>query len=1004
MTVQKAESKKKLLKQTYHQQHQRFKLNDEPTLKLDAISLVPWIADAKRQDEYKKIIFTGQDDTGHKVKFIRKNAKAHGFVWKTDPKKLKEAVRWGIVKTESITGKVIATLGHYRVMAHARICKGMISNSQDAKLKLLDLYQDRFEALEALESLVNKKNDYADYQQAFKTYIDKLTQLHAGLELHFDALVRVSSGLDEEIIAQIKQDISDDIQRAKAYLDSMHDKTDLRPYQRARGHHSLLEFVKQQMHHGLYELQGINQDMTYSKKRYFALTRGQFNNLIEDARKAIDDQQADLSNAVIASHHGDYQSTSTDGLMSYDFTKESLSPAREREVLMAISFVEGWDQVENNAVKTGTAAEPLDVIHATEWKTHRNFTSWMKSIGHYLWNILRGTVVDTQPWAEETWKDANFHLKTTELWLHAKPNVPMWRKPFLFCKAVGFALKDVFTGIYDVGAQLALRMPAALFLDWDASGELPDFESTLMEAKAAFSEEEPKSEDTSHVLETTPSVETAPSAEITAKSPVGLKGEEGSLLALGQFAQVDYSLATLEQNDILTAMARGLTEFSGFFTHQIYGKDPVGGLLFTMGYLVGAGAIYLPTFTAKLFGASYVNWFTSASYTMGASPFAATLAGGSTQAQVFSSAWEAIAHGPSGMTMNALYQAGEDPLTLGAYFFTAYAIGYVLANGVAGCPIPWLSETLRADLGSAPETGYPLIGAKVAIMLYEALHKPEKEEYKKILCALTTLRAAQHKKAPERAALLVFLAEHAHELAQLPAPLRFKLARQVDSLCTKDESRSLKKWLYPEKPVSIAFQLFAIPLYYVPALLRIGFTFILSLIALNRSRPHPWAPLKRAATDLFDHVKKDLSRLFVLASYLLYMPYTWLACLFKIIVYPAMMLVGRIAGLFNLKPAHACHRFFANVHNFMRNLGEWLYPVRALKSVAIAHPVHTIREIETSYERLVKSLDVLSAAILANKFDDVVSSGDLFATANDDFDVDEGLNPTRTVNIGQSNP
>jgi hypothetical protein len=46
----------------------------------------------------------------------------------------------------------------------------------------------------------------------------------------------------------------------------------------------------------------------------------------------------------------------------------------------------------------------------------------------------------------------------------------------------------------------------------------------------------------------------------------------------------------------------------------------------------------------------------------------------------------------------------------------------------------------------------------------------------------------------------------------------------------------------------------------------------------------------------------------------------------------------------------------------------------------------------------------LSAAILANKFDDVVSSGDLFATANDDFDVDEGLNPTRTVNIGQSNP
>ena len=165
---------KQLLKKYNEKQYRLFTLNNDEQISLTVVSSVPGVGASKRKDIYKKTISHPYSD--QHLKFITKNNEAHCFVWQTKPQQLKNAVRWGIIKTHSITSKVIAALGNYRVTAHQRIARGMISNSQVVKLRLLDLYQDRFEALQNLESLANKNNSAADYEREIRLYLEKLTK------------------------------------------------------------------------------------------------------------------------------------------------------------------------------------------------------------------------------------------------------------------------------------------------------------------------------------------------------------------------------------------------------------------------------------------------------------------------------------------------------------------------------------------------------------------------------------------------------------------------------------------------------------------------------------------------------------------------------------------------------------------------------------------------------------------------------------------------------------
>lgn len=938
-----ADTAKVLLERSNQQRYQEFILNDDLKLSLPRPSSVPWIGATKRLDIYRK---ESSHEGERHVKFITKNNKPHAFGWQTTAGQLREGVRWGIIKTHSITSKVIGTLGQYRVKAYERAAKGMVSNSQAIKLKLLDLYQDRFSALEELESLVNNNNTQVAYERALLHYIAQLQDIENHLDDYF-AEVDLC-GLNEQAVMQIKKDIQADRERAQGYLVSVQNAESLRPYNRSRGEKSVLEFVKQQMIYGLYELQGINQDMTYNKRRYFALTRGELNDFIEDARKEIDDHQADTRNTVTAKHHGIFSANEQE-LITYDFSHDDLTSEREKQALLAISFIEKWDTLENKknakpVISNGKQKEELDIYAATRWKTHRSFLAGLKSVGYFIFNIFKGIFLATHSWEEENWRDKEFHLNAAKLRAHVKPIEPMWKKPVYFLLQVSYAFIDLFKGIRDFGSKLVIKMPEDIVNDWAATQAIPSLDEVITAATTEMS---------------------LISAEEQKRLLQILKRSGNELIAAGskstsKLAGVEYELTGDEQNDLLNAMTRGLTSFSGVFTHNIYAKDPIGGLIFTATYVVGIGMIYMPAYSASIFGSSLVNSFNSMSYAMASSPFGAAIAGGSTLAEVSAVAWDGVVHGPSGIAVNTLYQFGEDPLTIGAYCVAAYALGYFLANGIAGHQIPWLSELLKEDLGTDPSTGYPIIGAKFAVMLYEALatHPIAEHEQPKLVALSpdTNDALAKNKQTIERFKLIIWLSSHANMLPKLEPKQQFALARQLDLLFTKEERASLKKLIYPEKHPSIAYQLFAIPLSYIPAILRFLTSFVLSFAAWINDNPHPTAPIRMAGMHLFDKIKRDLNRIVSFVLNIVNLTYILLTPVIKMFTYIAVMAAGRIAGLFDANPGHTSHKLFASLHNFMRTLGEFFYPARMIKDVAVAHPTDTIVKTETSYVNLLQQM------------------------------------------------
>jgi hypothetical protein len=936
-------AKKLLIK--HNQAHlSQFKLNNDVSLLLPVISTIPWISASQRQDHFEKIIYPSSE---RHIKFISKNHQPHAFLWQTTSQKIKDAARWGVVETHSITGKVIGALGQYRVNAYKRISKGMSSNTQQTKLALLDIYQDRFEALQVLESCVNRNLSDFLYENAFQDYIQNLEAVQDNLRKHEDDL-----NLDESTITSILQTIEADIERTKAYVETLKARDLFTSSRHARGSLSVLEFVKQQMIEGLYELQGINQDLTYSRKRSFALTRGELNDYIEDARKIIDDHQADLLNAVTDKHHGLYSADRAD-LISYDFSEDNLTPERERDILLAVSFIEGWDELSTKngipIVRNSSGEEEIDIITATRWQTHRHISARLKSFGHYILNSLKGMFVATHPFEEETWKNPDFHLFAKTLQQHTKPNEPLWQKPIRFLKYIFCEMLDVFTGIRDFGLSLVIRMPAVMHNDWESSHEFPELDAVLKEATEA--------------VESIQDVEALRLNEIlalSARTAVPISTTDTS-----QLAGVEYTLTAGEQNDALTAIAKGLNGFSSLFLHTIYAKDPVGGLLFSAGYGIGVGAIYLPEYTTSILGAQYVKRFSDFSYAMSSSKFGAAIAGGSSQAQVASMAWDALIDGPSSRATDILYEFGRDPLTYSAYYAAAYGLGYVLTNGIGGHEIPWLSEHLRADLGTSPDTGYPFIGAKISILSGESLE----EEHAK-LALLTKAFAPQddilhvssiiqgdHQEQLARFRLITWLSIHAESLPRLDRAIQHAISRQIDHYFSRKESRSLQELLYPETTHSIAFQFLSLPLSYIPSILRVALSLVISFAAYLNGNAFPAKPIQSSCIALLEKTEKDLSRLVLFVTHALYLPYIFVSSMTKSIASLAIMAIGRVASIFDFQLSLMLYRGFSRIHLFCRTWTEFFFPFSLLRAVEVAHPNHTLKELKTSYAIFLKQLE-----------------------------------------------
>lgn len=947
-----ADSAKQLLARYNQRQYRAFTLNDDRDLILPQISFIPWVSASNQLDYYSKQIFTPNEalaeDNPH-IKFITKGGSPHAFLWTTQAETLKKAVRWGIVQTHSVTAQVIAALGQYRVLAHERVAKGMVSNAQAIKLELLDLFQDRFEALEAMESMVNKDNNLQQYHDVIDQYIQKLTQIRTDLEGYFSETV--GTGFNRHTKQKISDDIDADIARAMTYRASI-DEKNLRAHHRNRGSAAIMTFVQQQMIHGLYELQGINQDLSYSQQHYFALTRGELNDYIENARKIIDDFQTDPRNAVTAAHHGCY-STQANALISYDFSETPLTPERERSILLGISFIEGWDTLKKTKdgrleVHNQTGSEPLDTIAATRWKQHRSVRLFLKSYGFYFLNIIKGLFISTHPPEEESWKNPKFHLFATELRQHAKLNEPLWKKPAQFFKNIIYAVRDLFNGIRDVSTELSVRMPVDILNDWESSKVIPAWDDLVKEAEKEFS-----------------NIQSIEKERLDSALPNPLKNvHELTITNNNYLAHVEYALTTGEQNDILTSIAKGLNGFTDFIFHHLYAKDPIGGVLFTGTYALGIGAIFNPSMTSALCGTSYVRIFSTYAHSIAASNWAAALSASITQAEIVALGWDGLMHGPSGIAMKTLHKIGEDPLTTATFCAAIYGLGYVLVNGINGYDIPGLSKHFKKELGSKPELAYPGIGLKTAILLHEVLKTdaPENFQLHRLSQEKVLTKRASHETLIHQFNLAHWLSTNAPLLPKLPPKLSFAISRHIELVFNKEDGDSLQKLLHPESYSSMAFKLISGPLSYIPSVLRLAVSFLSSFMAFSTGQPHPVEPINRATTHLMLKIKKDLTRLIVFTNYMLHLPYQILSTLLRTPAYLATMLIGRMAALVDAQPAHAIHQAFAAVHTFFKNVREFFYPARVLKGVTVAHPNHTLLKIDQSSLKLLQQLSTENRA------------------------------------------
>ena len=195
-------------------------------------------------------------------------------------------------------------------------------------------------------------------------------------------------------------------------------------------------------------------------------------------------------------------------------------------------------------------------------------------------------------------------------------------------------------------------------------------------------------------------------------------------------------------------------------------------------------------------------------------------------------------------------------------------------------------------------------------------------------------------------------------VTKLDAKHLFNISRQIDVLFTAEESRSLHKLLYPDENFSIAFQILHTPLSYIPAVLRVVVAGGLTIAAWFKGNPNPLEPIRRSCSDLINKTEKDLTRLIVFANYMLYLPYLLASTAVKTVAFLTTMTLGRLAGIFSLKPAHFIHQLFAGVHSSARSVTEYFYPTSVLKSVEVAHPNHTMKSVEESYVKLMKTIGV----------------------------------------------
>jgi hypothetical protein len=954
------------------------------------------------------------------IEIIKKNKKYQSFVWHTTTDKISEAVRWGIVKTYSVTGKAIAALGKYRQIAHERISEGYISNRHKQKLALLDYYQNRLEGLQQLESVVNSGCDTHDVIRALKHYQKSLQNAIAdnkknNQQAELSAFTNTFVGTQfsyKSCFNKMHNGISSRMQEVEEYLKWLQENN-MQQATSATGMNSVLTFVKTQMISHLKEMQNLNQNISYSLKLGFAATRGDLNSCVIDALFAINEHQVDFHNPIIDDHHGIYHSENN--RVCYDSSLQGLSQEQEKRALLAISFIEKMDVLDTTPEKPilhnnlGITRQNVSIAKATKWAGSDNpFVIAKRSVAFsarlifgfasvvlapITWPLKKlGSLLDVQ-WLSYPLRKldslATFDFdyeKPVKLVAHllqkaARPaHVSLRARVGEFLHVAAENIWDIPRGLGDEGVQISLGLYNDVLNDLSDAYEPMEFSKLkqLINIQIADLEEDKKLR----------------MDKIFGKHKVAEQQsvQQGQQLRLAVPA---YLPDTGKKNVLHYAVTRGFNAFGNLFMRDIYEKHPFAGWIFTGAYALGGLSVLFPK--AFAFLGPFSEAADKVGHAMAKSGFSTALASGFTLGKIFAGSYEFLLHGRKSWLVTGIKEVEQDPATAIVYTSAAVALGYALAYEL---DVPILSEHLREDIGTVWPVAAGFAGAKLSLLLFELFHSYDmadieaeqlanqkirvelrelylkanplekddtvieekiKQAFSKINKAKIIKGIKEHvKKMQERFEMVEFIEKNYQNLPYLSEKYKHQLVRQFERIFDATQVESLKKALYPVQQHSILRTTMNFIGGYPIAIFRLLAGLVSSLFTLNVQ------PVKSATSALTKKVGEDVLTVVNSAAQVIKSISSWLRIAGKAILdVPLNSILARsYTILFNKHHlSNLWYSLSARMDRGFEYARQLFKPLDvANHMVTSALPVATCLKTESTYKKLMQKTLIVNVA------------------------------------------
>ncbi|MBX9586306.1 MAG: hypothetical protein K2X50_03520 [Gammaproteobacteria bacterium] len=762
--------------------------------------------------EERKLESPGKSPSKTKKKNIFPKS-ANSFYWKTTQDRVQQAVDYGITQYEALTSKVIGAVGAYRLKVFERAYDfGIISDKYEEKEFLLRITQTRIRHMQGLERLTNAYDQYSDaetnkqrIEATFKDYIDALKQLQIDIKDHSFSLNKFDREASQKLISQIQ----DDIKAAKEYqsciLECPLPECSLQDHLKdtillASGPDSIAHFIKNRMIYALRQAQEHNQNTTYSRKAG-SIFRGEFNSYCEDALKVINNYLCDHHNPVTPEHQG-YFSTNPKHSLTLDFRHLGKNRQTVRRYIMAITQIEGADKIQCDsgdeyvlqcANSNNPHAKHLKVTRLTNWDIQASKSYPFYRIAYWIWNLCVGIVfglIDlpagfisglkgeeptskvsqyTKEFTPDCAKDTRFHA------LAEKINFPAVSLGAKLGSLIGSVIRntiwEVFKGVRTSFQRARFQMGENLVTDFDIfhnglRSEAAIFKQVRDDLNQMKLQEEELFNKINNKHKKHWDQKPVFSSKDGSKELERITPEEIS----GQLAQASNELNPGEWHDLLNAALGGFIFLFDFVFDEIHAKHPGSGIIYNGFYILGMIAVLSPQ-TLEFLGKNYIQISRSISDAATSNLTAGASFCASVEAQAAAMATEFGVSGRNSWLLTGLSSLEEEPSNMIAYSAIAVGLGAILAYGLN---VPYISESIRGELGSVPAIALGVAGAKFGLCLFELFQTEASEEKKE-----TDAR---------REKLKLLLIEHFQEKYQLTD-------QKIDEICNFMLSSDFKKSL-----------------------------------------------------------------------------------------------------------------------------------------------------------------------------------------------------------------